>query len=99
MSFVQPALVLSRRRFFQALAASALAAAVPLPVGFPREEHPVDQYYTGRMMVITAGVHQGEFYPIVSYVDGYCHLANGWNVKAATATGYAPNAVSTFLIV
>lgn len=26
---------LTRRRFFQALAASALAAGVPLPIGFP----------------------------------------------------------------
>ena len=26
---------LTRRRFFQALAASALAASVPLPIGFP----------------------------------------------------------------
>ncbi len=29
--------LMTRRRFFQALAASALAAGVPLPVGFPRE--------------------------------------------------------------
>ncbi len=28
---------MTRRRFFQALAASALAAGVPLPVGFPAE--------------------------------------------------------------
>ena len=27
---------ISRRRFFQALAASALAVAAPLPIGFPR---------------------------------------------------------------
>ena len=29
--------MLTRRRFFQALAASALAAGVPLPVGFPEQ--------------------------------------------------------------
>ncbi len=27
--------LITRRRFFQALAASALAAGVPLPIGFP----------------------------------------------------------------
>ncbi len=30
-------MIFTRRRFFQALAASALAAGVPLPIGFPRE--------------------------------------------------------------
>lgn len=28
---------ITRRHFFQALAASAMAAAVPLPIGFPKE--------------------------------------------------------------
>lgn len=38
---------LTRRRFFQALAASALAAGVPLPIGMPlRAAEPVYQYET-----------------------------------------------------
>ena len=44
---------LTRRRFFQALAASALAAAVPLPIGFPTEPlRPMlpQGYYTGMML-------------------------------------------------
>ena len=38
---------LTRRRFFFALAASALAAGVPLPIGFPRELKAVGQVWSG----------------------------------------------------
>ena len=34
--------LMTRRRFFQALAASALVAGVPLPIGFPKEPPPVE---------------------------------------------------------
>ena len=43
-----PRLLMTRRRFFQALAASVVVAGLPLPVRFPNEEKAgMDDHYIG----------------------------------------------------
>ena len=48
---------LSRRQFFRALAASVVAAGVPLPLGFPAKAKPLDQT---SWLWVTNGGHRYE---------------------------------------
>ena len=89
--------MLTRRWFFQALAASVVAAGMPLPVGFPREAaaYPVDGYYIGRTLIFTSGSWKGTVREIADYAGGVATFRDGLSVPigACKQGSYAHQAI------
>ncbi len=87
--------LLTRRRFFQALAASALVAAVPLPIGFPTAplRPPVDGYFVGRLVIFISDNptrHQvGEARQIVGHVGARIHLNTGASLRIGHSASHS----------
>ena len=73
--------LLTRRRFFQALAASALAAGVPLPVGFPKNAF-------GRTELAPVDAYIGEWI----ILDGHWRVITDYNPATRTVTLSMENA-------